>query len=89
MANLLCVFKMAEKKDAKLINIKKGKVILVNIMASSIFCESPSKPGAIRNINNGIIISMARTRKNNPIKSKLKILFANFCDVFLLSNSDE
>ena len=24
-ANLLCEFKIAEKKDAKLINIKKGK----------------------------------------------------------------
>ena len=28
IANLLCVFKIAEKKDAKLINIKNGKVIL-------------------------------------------------------------
>ena len=37
MANLLCEFKMAEKKDAKLINIKKGKVILVKVMANSIF----------------------------------------------------
>ena len=37
MANLLCEFKMAEKKDAKLINIKKGKVILVKVIANSIF----------------------------------------------------
>ena len=37
IANLLCEFKMAEKKDAKLINIKKGKVILVKVTANSIF----------------------------------------------------
>ena len=27
--------------------------------------------------------------KNKPITSKVKILFANFCDVFLLPNNDE
>ena len=37
MANLLFEFKMAEKKDAKLINIRKGNVIRVSITASSIF----------------------------------------------------
>ena len=37
IANLLCEFKMAEKKDAKLMNIRKGKVILVKVIASSIF----------------------------------------------------
>ena len=36
------------KKDAKLINIKKGKVILVKVIANSIFWWSPSKPGAIK-----------------------------------------
>ena len=89
IANLLCEFKMAEKKDAKLINIKKGKVILVKVMASSIFCWSPSNPGAIKKTKSGITISMIRTKKNNPIISKVKILFANLCDVFLLLNNDE
>ena len=36
-ANLLCEFKIAEKKDARQINIKNGKVILVKEVASSIF----------------------------------------------------
>ncbi len=47
-ANLLCEFKIAEKKDAKLTNIKNGKVILVNSIATSIFLLSPTKPGAIK-----------------------------------------
>ena len=37
IANLLWEIKIAEKKDAKLINIKKGKVILVKVIANSIF----------------------------------------------------
>ena len=36
-ANLLCEFKIAEKKDAKLIKNKKGNVILVKLIANSIF----------------------------------------------------
>ena len=89
IANLLCVFKIAEKKDAKLINNKNGKVILVKVMANSIFCASPSNPGAIRNTNNGISISMMIINKNKPKISKLKILLAKFSDNFFLFNRDE
>ena len=89
IANLLCAFKIAEKKDAKLINNKKGNVILVNVIANSIFCESPSNPGAIRNTNNGISISITITKKSNPKISKLKTLLANFADTFFLFNKEE
>ena len=37
IANLLCEFKIAEKNDAKLIKNRKGNVILVKLIASSIF----------------------------------------------------
>ena len=37
IANLLCEFKIAEKNDAKLIKNKKGNVILVRLIANSIF----------------------------------------------------
>ena len=88
IANLLWEFKIAEKKDAKLIKSKKGKVILVKVIANSIFCESSSNPGAIRNTNNGINTSMINTKKNNPRISKLKILLAKFCASFFLFNND-
>ena len=39
-ANLLCEFKIAEKKEAKDTNIKNGKVILVRLIASSILSTS-------------------------------------------------
>ena len=89
MANLLCEFKIAEKKDAKLINKRKGNVILVRVTAISIFLRSPSKPGAIRKTNTGIKISIRRTKKNNPKINKLKILLAKACDFFLLFNKEE
>ena len=47
-ANLLCEFKIAEKNDARLIKNKKGNVILVKLIAKSIFKLFPSNPGAIR-----------------------------------------
>ena len=89
MANLLWEFKIAEKKDAKLIKNKKGNVILVNVITNSIFCKSPSNPGAIRNTNSGINISIMSTKKNNPKISKLKILLANSSEFFLFFNKDE
>ena len=46
-ANLLCEFKIAEKKDAKLIKNKNGKVILVKSMAIFNFSVSFINPGAI------------------------------------------
>ena len=82
IANLLWEFKIAEKKEAKLINNKKGNVILVNVIANSIFCESPSNPGAIINTNNGINISIMSIKKNNPKISKLKMLLAKISDFF-------
>ena len=47
-ANLLLEFKIPEKKDDKLTNNKKGKVILVNSIAKLNFISSPTKPGAIK-----------------------------------------
>ena len=46
-ANLLCEFRIAEKKDAKLINNIKGNVILVKSVAVTNFSGSDLKPGAI------------------------------------------
>ena len=77
-ANLLCEFNIAEKKDDKLTNNKKGKVILVREIVRSSFSEFSEKPGAIINTNEGINISITNTINNKPIKSKLKILFAKF-----------
>ena len=50
-ANLLCEFKIAEKKDAKLINNIKGNVILVRSIAKINFSGSDLKPGAISETN--------------------------------------
>ena len=50
-ANLLCEFKIAEKKDAKLINNIKGNVILVKSVAIVNFSGSDLKPGAIRAVS--------------------------------------
>ena len=36
---LLCEFSIAEKNEDKLTNIRNGKVILVRVIASSIFSE--------------------------------------------------
>ena len=55
-ANLLCEFKIAEKKDAKLIKNNNGKVILVKSMEILNFSGSFIKPGAIILINTVINI---------------------------------
>ena len=47
-ANLLFVFSIPEKKEAKLTKNKKGKVILVSATAKSNFIVSSINPGAIR-----------------------------------------
>ena len=47
-ANLLFEFKIPEKKEDKLTNNKKGKVILVNSTAKLNLISSPKKPGAIK-----------------------------------------
>ena len=89
-ANLLCEFNMAEKKEAKLTNNKKGKVILVREIVKSSLSESAENPGAIMKTKDGINISIIKTIKIKPIRSKLNILFANFLDLFFRkANSDE
>ena len=88
-ANLLCEFKIAEKNDDKLTKNKNGKVILVKLIAKVIFSSSPEKPGAIKNTNKGISISIIRTRKNNPNTKKLNILVAKTsASSFPLVNSE-
>ena len=47
-ANLLFEFNIPEKKEDKLTNNKKGKVILVNSTARLNFILSSKNPGAIR-----------------------------------------
>ena len=77
-ANLLCEFNIAEKKEDKLTNSKKGKVILVREIVKSSLSELSEKPGAIIKTKDGINISIINTINNKPIKSKLNILFAKF-----------
>ena len=89
-ANLLLEFKIAAKKDDKLTNNKKGKVILVSAIVKSSLSEFSLKPGAITKIKDGINISIIKTIKNKLIKSKLNILFAKFLDLFFPKiNSEE
>ena len=47
-ANLFSEFKIPAKKEDKLTNAKKGKVILVKSTARSNFILSSIKPGAIK-----------------------------------------
>ena len=65
-ANLLCEFKIAEKKDAKLIKNKKGNVILVKFIAKFIFVASSWNPGAIKKTKIGMKISIIIVKNNNP-----------------------
>ena len=89
-ANLLWEFSIAEKKEARLIKNKNGKVILVKFMAMFNFSVSFEKPGAIILINDGIKISIIRIVKNRTKNNKLKIVFANeFAFFFPLTNSEE
>ena len=81
-ANLLWEFNIAEKNDAKLINNKKGKVILVKLIAKSIFSRSSMKPGAIIDTNPGIKIWTTIVKIKRPKNKKLKILFANSFALF-------
>ena len=88
-ANLLCEFKIALKKEDKLTNIKKGKVILVKVVANSNLLVSSTKPGAINPTKIGMKISITRTKKNKIKNNKLKTSLANLFDLdFFLTNSD-
>ena len=82
-ANLLCEFKIAEKKDAKQIKNKNGKVIRVKFIAISIFSVSPTNPGAMIDTNAGIKIWTINVKNNKLKNKKLKISFANLFDCFL------
>ena len=80
-ANLLWEFKIAAKKEARLTNIKNGKVILVKSVANSIFFVSFINPGAIKPTNVGINNSITKTKNNKPKNNKLKISPAKFVDL--------
>ena len=88
-ANLLCEFKIAPKKEDRLTNNKKGKVILVKIVANSNFLVSSTKPGAINPTKIGMKISMMRTKKNKTKNNKLKTSFTNLFDLLLFLTSSE
>tara|TARA_B100000575_G_C23130454_1_gene655691 strand:+ start:2709 stop:3026 length:318 start_codon:yes stop_codon:yes gene_type:complete len=81
-ANLLCEFKIAEKKDARLINNIKGNVILVKSVAKMNFSGSDLKPGAISETKKGMNNSIATTSPNKEKVSKLKTLLAKFSEFF-------
>ena len=69
---------------------RKGKVILVKLIATSIFSKSPTNPGAIIETNAGMKISIIIIKNNNPKKRRLKISLANLFDCFFpLFISDE
>ena len=67
---------MPAKKEDKLTNIKKGKVILVKFIAIFNFSSSSTNPGAIRLTTIGIKISATKIKNNKARNNKLKILFA-------------
>ena len=81
-ANLLCEFSIAEKKDAKLINIRNGKVILVRFIAKSIFSLSSENPGAINDTNVGINNWTIKTITKRLINNILSTWLANLLDCF-------
>ena len=89
-ANLLCEFKIAEKKDARLIKNKKGNVILVRSVAIFNFSVSFENPGAINLIKAGMNISIIKIVKNKPNSNRLKIVLAKvFAFFFNLRRSEE
>ena len=73
--------KIAAKKDAKDTNNKKGKVILVNLIAKSIFWSSSIKPGANNDTKKGANNSTIITKRNSAINKILKTWFANLSDL--------
>ena len=88
-ANLLCEFKIAEKKDVRLIKNKKGNVILVRSIAIFNFSGSFENPGAIILIKAGINISIIKIVKNRPNNNKLKIVLAKELAFFFVLRSSE
>ena len=88
--NLLWEFNIAEKKDAKLINNKKGNVILVSSIVNSSLSLLSLNPGAITNINKGINSSIIKVINKRPSNKNLKISLEKFSAFFFdLTISDE
>ena len=87
--NLLCEFNIAEKKEDKLTNIKKGKVILVKSIANCNFSLFSINPGAIKLTTKGIKISAITTKNSKPKNKRLKTSLENLLDFILLFASSE
>ena len=85
-ANLPFEFKIAEKKEDKDTNNKKGKVILLRSVASLNFSGSLVKPGEIKKINPPIKISAIIVSGNSTINKKLKTELVKFSDRFFMLN---
>ena len=60
--------------------LSNGKVILVKLIAKFILSSLPLNPGAIKNTNKGINISIIKTKKNKLKINKLNTFVANFSD---------
>ena len=88
-ANLFSELRMPAKKDDKLTNAKKGKVILVKSTANLNFSSISEKPGAINFIKLGIKISTNTVRLKRANTNKLNTVFANFCAFVLLDISSD
>ena len=70
-------------------NNKNGKVILVKLIAKSIFSSAPLNPGAIRKTKSGIKSSINKTIKNKIKTNKLNIFVANLSELYFpFFNSD-
>ena len=70
-------FKIADKKEARQIKSKKGKVSLVKFIANCIFSLSSLKPGAIIFTNPGMKISIKMVVNKRKKTNKLKTELAN------------
>ena len=81
---------IAEKKDAKLINNKKGNVILVSSIVNSSLSLLSLNPGAITKINKGINSSTTKVINKRPSNKNLKISLEKSSAFFFdLTISDE
>jgi len=82
-ANLLYEFNIADKKDAKLIKSKNGKVSLVKVTATSNLSKSLLNPGAIILTKLGMKISISIVVSKRLKTKRLNTIFANSFALFL------
>ena len=75
-------FRIAEKKEDKETNSKKGKVILLRSVANLNFSGSLVNPGDIKKINPPIKISAIMVIGNRTISKKLKTELVKFSSRF-------